>query len=611
MTATKTWLENADWAECALVLVVDGLGIGWTNHDDVAGLSAAWLAAESALTEVKGGLRVEGSIERRIELFDAQIDPSDLTFSILDHDDYLAPLMFGEGRTDIGRTYLTQSVDCDDTTIPCADITQFDLGTIDNVYCGLETFSVENYDDGANTLTVTRGHHSIFSRIGFNNFAWPHEVPSNGGPHPEVTDTPTNWLNRQVGLYICHRVNGEWSAGFPETVTNDAELLWAGRIKHWAEDGTGWITLDCTEITEMLQTTIGARLMSGRLREGRFIAASEAGLRTYVAYLDPPGGGTYSNNVNTSLTAIADQYVTHEQIVEAINAELSARFIEDPGTYGPSTGRMWFQMNPVTSTYEVIWQDTSPGTTAKWTVVLTVSDTVWDMLGFGSNTLAPHPHFKIVDNAELDASKWNRLQAPAPPWRFRAPGGGTWSIGDDGLSTTTTESIITLDSFDNAFVPQDRDRLPPGLPADTDGFLAFDDVVIAVHQINAYEFAYRDRFDGLDKRSAGGLPDGAAVDASSTGELKVRQVWIEYGTLLETMLRLVLSTGTEGFNHATYDQLPAAMGCGFPSSLVDLGSFFLFGNMPYLLFVKEPTPLVKLLESALNLTGRQAVWSSG
>lgn len=574
MTATSDWLRNSDWSECALCLVADGLGVAWTNHDDTAGLTAAWTAA-SGIT-VKGGLRVEGSIERRIELFDAQIDPSDLTFSILDHDDYLAPLMFGEGRTDIGRTYLARSLDCEETRVYVSGIGQ--LPGLPTLYCGLETMRPVS-EALQNSWIVERGVNSIFPRLGFNNFAWPHDVPSNGGPHPEVTDTPTNWLNRQIGLYICHRVNGEWSAGFPETVTNDAELLWAGRIKHWAEDGTGWITLDCTEITEMLQTTIGARLMSGRLREGRFIAASQAGLRTYVAYIDT-APTTYTNNVTTSLTAIADQYVTHEQIVEAINAELSARFGEDPGTYGPSTGRMWIQMNETTGTYEVIWQDTSPGSTAKWTVVLTVSNTVWDMLGWGQNTQAPQPHFKVVDNTEIEASAWNAFRAPAPPWRFRAPGGGTWSIGDDGLSTTTTESIITLDSFDNAFVPQDRDRLPPGFPADTDGFLAFDDVVIAVHQINAYEFAYRDRFDGLDKRSAGGLPDGAAVDASSTRELKVRQVWIEYSSIGKTMARLLLSTGTPGFNHSTYDVLPQGMGVGFPSSLVDVASVLALGDLP-------------------------------
>ena len=114
-TAAATWLQTQDQAEIAFVLWIDGLGIGFTNHRDVAGLRTAWGAATGSDFELglRGGLKVEGMVERGIELFKSKLDPSSLTFGVLDYDDVLLPQMFGEARPGIGRTRLSTTCDAD------------------------------------------------------------------------------------------------------------------------------------------------------------------------------------------------------------------------------------------------------------------------------------------------------------------------------------------------------------------------------------------------------------------------------------------------------------------------------------------------------------------
>ena len=76
-------------------------------------------------------------------------------------------------------------------------------------------------------------------------------------------------------------------------------------------------------------------------------------------------------------------------------------------------------------------------------------------------------------------------------------------------------------------------------------------------------------------------------------------------------LRLMASTGTLGYNHPTYDVYPPQMSVGCPWSLLDANSIAQLDQVEYTLLITKPTPFVKLLEAALNFTGKQLVVADG
>lgn len=253
MTATAEWLESEATADVAFVLLWDGLSFGYTTHPDSAGLQTVWRTALGDSTlEMRQGLKLQGRVSRSTKLFEARVQPSAQTFSILDDaDETLGALLFGEGRTDILRTRLRRSCTAGDVTIYADDVASIP-GPPDRLYLGLETLIPSAEDTADNTWTVARGQFATFRADAGGEMGRNHDVSFDGDARPEITDIPTKWVNRVLSLFICHRVDGVWSAGVTGSTANDAHLDWCGRLKTWGESGDGWIDLDCVEITERL-----------------------------------------------------------------------------------------------------------------------------------------------------------------------------------------------------------------------------------------------------------------------------------------------------------------------------------------------------------------------
>jgi hypothetical protein len=87
------------------------------------------------------------------------------------------------------------------------------------------------------------------------------------------------------------------------------------------------------------------------------------------------------------------------------------------------------------------------------------------------------------------------------------------------------------------------------------------------------------------------------------------------------ILRMIVSTGTPGYNHATYDVLPTEAGLGIPSALVDVASFeaadeYAGALAPSLsrrplYVIHEPTPFREILKRECQLFGFAATWDTG
>lgn len=607
VTATNLWLRSSKFAEVALVLWCDGYATGFTTTPDHTALAAAWSTATGgSFTTLKAGLQIDGSVSRDIKLFAAQLEPSSLTFTITDYDNTLLPLLYGEARTDIGRSKLLNTIDANDTTIGVRDLIKVYNQT--HLYLGHERILAGTYDlSGRQVTGCTRGVSSLHETADGSPFARTFETSGRIGP--EITSQPLKWINRNCGLYLCHKVNGTWSAGFPGSAANDAELLWAGRIKHYNEDGQGRISLDCVEVQEQLNTSIGTRLYKGELQEGGFLSEEETGIAVRVRYLNAGTwmGGTYDGD----LSALANIRSTHQQIANEINEFLGVMFITNSGTYAPATARLSLELRD--GKYVFVYTDSNGSAWGQVHVNVSLNAAVWSALGWQGPTLANLP--PLIQGATFDGNLWkNEIVsgsvtdnieygewAPEAPLKFWLPTSATNNFG--------SFSVVNGDPA-NPFVHQTR--LPPEFDPAVSGFLLIDDTIaIAVIQKagTTDEFYYYREVPYLDSGNSPGASMVTRMRDDTPGKpVKVSQLWLEPGTIGEQLARLLLSTGTSGFNHEDYDTLPLGMGAGIPASLVDIDSVLAMGDIPWLLVVSKATPLNSIIESMMNLLGKHLTW---
>ena len=205
------------------------------------------------------------------------------------------------------------------------------------------------------------------------------------------------------------------------------------------------------------------------------------------------------------------------------------------------------------------------------------------------------------------------ITAPEPPRKWIASS----QAGNHPIITVTVTG-------DTPFVPQRT--MPEGVSSEDTygfiglGFLMIKERVFAVGQSDLDRFTVVGEWRTGDPNRDGEWPGGNAVlpmlellevHDTDGAAIKVRQVWIEPDTIGRAMLRLLCSTGTEGYNIPLYDDMPASMGVGFPSSLIDIAAILQMSDAPYMIVLTEPTPFVKLFESALNVIGKHAVWGNG
>lgn len=630
-TAALQWLSAQHFADVCYVLMIDGTGYAFITRPELGELRAAWGAATEGVWAmgIYGGLVIQGSIERHIEMFDPTIDPGQLRFSILDYNEVIGPLMFGEGNPDILRTPITFRVAPIDTSIQVADVEALDLDEI--AFLGLETIHIVGLND-EDSWTVERGLWSIFPNEGGPTWIRTHEVDPNGDA-PEVTSRPTVWDNRFVGLYVCHRVGETWSAGFPGTVPNDAHLLWAGVIKHWSEGG-GWIHLDCEEVPTLLKTTVGARIYEGTLDEGIYLEEGDAEIQIRARLLQVEVVGPDNLITNqwgdqvyvAQLSTIAGTITSHAEAATAINAALADALTgANDGLYAPEgmTGELTLDAEPTLGgeqRYHLVftWDDAPVGA-VDGVVEVWLSPFVWGLLGFHRDR-GPAKPADVADGriARVDAQ---RLTGTSTVWRVAASEmPRRFMIRFDAMDSAG-QHLTVVPSTNIPFTPQTV--MPTGFGT-AELFLGLgDEKVVAVEHISGHVFSVRGIVDARFRR---GRTNGGNV-VSGENELseflwayddggppiKVRQVWIQpFTTAGEGLATLLLSTGETNYNDATYDKLPLGFGVAFPSSLVDVDSFIDELDLEdYILVIEKPKPAAQLFEAVLGAMGKNVTWSAG
>jgi len=650
-TSTSSWLSTHDYATVAVVAVFDGIPYAYTSSNDTAGLTTAWNSATSGLwPTVRGGLALQGSIGADLRFFDARVSPNQLTLTILDSDDALASLLFAEARATTITTDLGKSIGTTDTlwdTVQGAS----GFNGLSEAYVGLEGFVPASGIDFAHTISdsdsnqtqgnvligiTTRGYRSLGSTTSgaANTYAQAHAVDPTTGDRPTITSSPTKMYNRQIGLYLCHKKpDGTWSAGFPGTSSNDAELLFMGRLKRWTEDGQGFVSLDCEGILGRLQSTfgVGPSRFTGTLAPGMYLSATplQVGGSADLAYTVHVQSTDFASGTVTDYPTVTGSLGSSGvydawALANAFNAAMGTVFWTSPGTNGPSglgvvilpgTPSSSDPTDPSPIRYEIIATSQSTPASTRLNVALTLSENAWKVFGF--TNMIPAPSTGDLAPKELDF-EWipflatngtTEIWAPSPPLRF--------NVSPDVLYVQNCTGTF----FAQPTIPAGIGQISTGF---TIGFISIavpgssTPVILCVEGLfvvspGVVQITVNGDVTGLFSKNgtlALGGDQKSINEFTGTQDVVIQQAWIEQKTVGQLLLQMMLSTGTVGYN-ATYDVLPSWLGLAIPASFVNITSFAAMKASIYHTLLVPTFDSVKLFTSMLNAFGYQIVFANG
>jgi hypothetical protein len=601
-TGTSRSLASGDAHHWSFVLLVEGYPLAFCTSDEVSALSTAW-SAVSEWPAVYGGLHMIGEVTHSAYPFDSSVDMPGMTFEITDAGDVLLPVAF-KGEPAIKERLdnaATDGMDADDTTLVMGDSSAFPAsGTL---YVGTEEMTY-TFNGGSGTISgITRGVRSLFGTAYGNNFGRPHEVDFEGDYSPVVSTEPRGLLGKNVGLYLCRKVDGTWTAGLPGSSSNDSECVWAGTIREILDDGTGKISLRCSSILELLKGSLLNQQYKGYLPDGEYLLTSEGYFQVIVNRVDVITGtqDTWDQTI-TDLIPSAALY-THEQVADLIRAQLSEWFVTS-GLF-PSGQILSLQLaNSADGAVRYVFtlEDDAAGTLS-WSMEIRLSKRIWEILGF-TNLEGNIQTYRYYSKSRGLGEQPIWIRAENPPARARAG-----AIG--GI-------INVRDALNSPFVAQPAAGIPPDLlgnpAAPTEGFLRIGGkVIFGVRETSANQFTITKNLGSRYAELTGTvLPDDlegeelprGTIDGSSGDGVVVEQVWLEVGKVSEVFKRLMLSTGTNGYNDLTYDVNPRQMGLGIPYKLIDMDSLsHLSGTSPYVLYLDRATPFLRLFESVMACGG--------
>lgn len=617
MATTTARLQSGTAHELVFTLLIEGVNLGFTTTADTSGMVTAYSSTD--WTTFYSGLDIIGETKESIELFQPRITPNQLVFRITDPNAALQDLLFAP-RSSVNETFLSSALSASDSSCSVLDTTDFaSSGTI---YIGNEAISYTSKSGAPDPTfnTLTRGKWGLWRRNGGSRLGYPHSgvLDSNGGRGltPKVTDKATGFLNRQVAVLLHHKESDATASGYTWSTatqpwhTANARIVWAGRIKTWQDTPSGAIELSCTSIHERLlgnifvdQFTADAKSASG---DGAgFVADANAGvsLRVYNAT-----SGTY--NLNGVLNP-TDTFEPGVKSAFELMAGINDQFQAWAAAASSHSSDAWScELRETANGTRVSIRMTEGTTNANSSYKIGLHPITWATLGYSTNwsdlVLAGtrEVHFRELTNDDSGLDTYEII-ADSPPFtylrpEFIRPGEtvsldtiqGSWEVQDDasGISTLPSE----VNTSDNTNTPE--------------GFVTIGKRTFVVSYSSSSgtpKLTIHQQFSANEVRPDINRSRGTLEDLAEPP--KVRQVLLERGTAGEILLALILSTGTAGHNHSTYDRFAKGTGLAIPAELVDIASFQALRE-PYELSLESPKPFREIIEEILQVFNRYLIF---
>lgn len=500
-------------------------------------------------------------------------------------------------RTGGTETAITAAVDCNDTSI--TTLRADDFGATGNVYLGPETMAYSSRDTGTDVFTIsTRGLYPAFATDTDSRFARTHKPLTSSendiGIPPLVSSEPRTWVGRWVAIYV--HANRDGVLDHANLDGSGAHLAFAGTIEG-VEDVDGATVLECVDVRKRIYgTRLNRDPFRARLLEGCYLATGDyLGVSTVRDTTTATGNAlTVVAGAPASVNEIQTGTYTVHELAAAINvwltAERAASRIQHNVTFDAviddgsgSRGRMTVvDPNAAAAIRRVLI-----GGTVSWARAL-------DFMGWNGEI------------ASVQASQTDTFTTGRAPLRVQI--------------YTGSQAINTLAEPRGTWVSQYTT-----LPADLrDPVVGYDGIV----RIGKAGYLKAKRVsDTLFYFTAQGLsaffPDGGfdpntsiKLTVDDDVDLDVSQVIVMESTFKTLLLSVLLSTGTNGFNSATYDTLTEPLGCAIPYSI--LGADFIEevgdvngADAPFAAVIDGPVSFHELFNADFVLRRLFFVWGAG
>ncbi len=606
-TATSDWVASSGATQRAFSLVFEGINLVLTDVNDIDGITAAYYGTD--WTNVKGGLEKPGTFERSIQPFDNDLTPDSQTLVAVDYSGELAQTFLRQQRsTDSTHHWTTQIADigANNTSVSVKSTEGF--SPAGHIYWGSTETSGTVGAGAANFHGLTRGKFALFgTSTDPNRFGRPHILGTGDanfptGDKPIVSDWPRTHYNRGVCLYMHHFENGVWS------LKDDSILVWAGRIKEWDPDGAGRLSFRCTSVHEMLQSTLMNNRFTGTLAPGMYIPSEMAGVVLFIDTITQASPAvtadvvTLTNGVFSTYAAFKTADEVAALFNQAANAATSA---------GATPNTTTVQLQKTAGKWRL--QVTVPGTAATATVSAKIGlhEQIWKLLGFsgtsdGRYTDANGRRVEFRNVGARGAGPHAR-EAEDPPLYSYVPvnPGSVNNFGDASV-------LISVSDTRGTSVTQTTGIT--GTLGSSNMLLRVGDKVFGAQRISNTSYklvALLDGSPGLAIKSNDEAFAAAWTETYEGDAPRVEQCWLESGDTATIFLQILLSTGTPGYNHATYDVYPAgtSIGLGIPAGMVDIDSFTeALSGTRYALWLPGATSFAKLFRSLCSTHSVALTW---
>lgn len=527
MTTPASTLVTGQGPRIAYVLEIEGHNVVYTDVPDLT----VWTGYT-----VRPGLQMRGSVSRRLDLLGFDMQPVGFQFELVDAIPWdttnsIAKLMAHLDATAI-VTELTADVDRDDTTVNVRRTT--DLPASGTVYIGHERIdyaSKTQTTPTAGTLnTCTRGQFptSADSAASPGHWAHTHRVGIESGP--EVSTRPRVWKNKMVTIYVVAHdpSTGTWNT----RAASLNELV--GTIEDFGFKDGSW-QFSCTTLEKRVDAPLLATQYQGYMNGLTLAADATLFTRARLIGTAPP---------LVSITVPAGSY-TLQSLLTTLNHAIAAAFANH---------------------YIGLWLD---GQYVHFNVFANVAGD-YEAILHGDNQYG-----KLV----MRMLGW---PGPAAFLTHYVAAGGAYGIVAPSTAMVTlwspSQGSVTVSPTSGVWANQSADDMPG---ATGNGFLQVGDADY-VWQVtgsgNSFTWIKALDFHGRPNQVNNlGEQFGSASEETvryigDDPNIPVKQVWIVKSTMSRMLLRMLLSTGTANYNHATYDKWPASMSCGFPANLVDIPS---------------------------------------
>lgn len=606
MGNTRDTLTTDAGAQVRFVVAIQGYDTLLTNHS-AAAVVTAWSGTDwsTALT----GLAVPGVMKQSITPYRPKIEAETLTLTIHpDEDETFASTVFATEKSAGNITKLDDgtNLDSDDTTVTVHSTAGFaSSGTI---HVGTEAIAYTG-TTATQFTGCTRGKYSPFGRSGSAAFGRPHRTSQAPGAgtvaSPWVTDYPRVWIGRHIAVY-AHVLRGSVL-----DTKAEAELIWAGAIADVSENEHGHTSLTCLDARDMVRSCVLLHdQFTAKPVRGAYL---EDGKEIYVKVVTT-GTGSYGVESDTFIvgTDITAGYHTVDELVSALNVWFNA---------GSWTDNPYCWIDPNDNKWKFVVANIGSGGNV-WTALLEFhmeSVAFGHLLGFDHASTEPSDQWVsmlgMVQDSELGVD-------PTPTIRSANPV-GEYVIAVDQFGDGTLDLGDAIGTFvdQRAQLPEPYQSMTAG--GETWGIVDLSGQACALvrkeagDQFSAIKIP-RDLLRALGYDAAEDqIPFTFRIYYRGESPPLIRQlIWLS-GDGADVMPRLVASTGTSAYNHATYDDYGYSLGAGVPWDL--LGDAFLqscaelFGGgvAPLSILIATPTKLADVLAPELALRNAHLVLRDG